>query len=270
METPGTANPLCAGSIPASASSFIDFVLNSVHNLFMYTDPRGGHNQKKFNKNFFKVWSPEMAYVLGYIYSDGAIEDVRKSSRTCYLAITSVDFDILYKIRRSLSSNHELYIKKKNINVFPGGRKYLCKKAYILRIGSKSLYDDLVSLGLTPRKSLTLNFPSIPEYFLSYFIRGYFDGDGCVMVSTGKDRRIPSITTVFTCGSLSFLERLNHLLHKFTKSRYRNLTRGDHAYQLSYRKYDSLKVLDFIYKGLNNAPFLERKYNKYQSYLETL
>ncbi len=236
----------------------------------MYTDPRGGHNQKTFNKDFFKTWSPEMAYVLGYIYSDGAIEDVRKSSRTCYIAITSVDYDILYKIRKSLSSNHNLYVKKQRVNIFPGNRRYLCKQGYILRIGSKSMFEDLVNLGLTPRKSLTLKFPEVPIELLRYFIRGYFDGDGCVMVSISKGKRMPSITTVFTCGSLEFLEELNYLLTKITTSRHKNIIHGHHAYQLSYRKYDSLKILNFMYKNLDEAPFLDRKYDKYQKYLQTL
>ncbi len=236
----------------------------------MHTDPRGGHNRKTFNKDFFKKWSSEMAYVLGYIYADGTIEDVRESSRTCYLAITSVDYDILDKIRKVLSSNHTLYIKPEKYNSFPDGRTYLCKQGYILRIGSKELFDDLFKLGLTPRKSLTLKFPEIPDKFLNYFIRGYFDGDGCIMVSLTKGRSVLSLTTIFTCGSLEFLEHLNDLLNKFTGSGSKKIIHGDHAYQLCYKKNDSLKVLSFMYKNLNKSPFLNRKYHKYKKYLETL
>jgi hypothetical protein len=236
----------------------------------MYTDPRGGHNQKNFDKDFFKIWSSEMAYVLGYIYADGAIEDVRKSSRTCYTAITSVDYDLLDKVRKTLSSNHELYIKKAHTQTFPDGKKYLCKKAYVLRIGSKSMFSDLVKLGLTPRKSLTLKFPDIPIKLLGYFIRGYFDGDGCIIVSIDKGKKIPSVKTIFTCGSLIFLEQLNCLLSTVTNCRHKNIIHGDHAYQLSYRKYDSLKILGFMYKNLNKSPFLDRKYNIYKKYKDSL
>lgn len=232
----------------------------------MHTDPRGGHNRKTFNKDFFKTWTPKMAYVLGYIYSDGTIEDVRKSSRTCYLAITSVDYDILYKIRETLSSNHNLYINKQHVTIFPGNRKYLCKQSYTLRIGSKSLFDELIKLGLTPRKSLTVKFPKIPIEFLKYFIRSYFDGNGSVMVSTAKGRNMSSITTTFTCGSLRFLDKLNYLLNKYAVSRHKNIINGAHAYQLSYRKYDSLKILNYMYSDLNKAPFLNRKHNIYKAY----
>ena len=55
----------------------------------MCRDPRGGHNRKHINENFFKTWSPKMAYVLGFIIADGSAEDVRKTSRTCYIQISN-------------------------------------------------------------------------------------------------------------------------------------------------------------------------------------
>jgi hypothetical protein len=46
----------------------------------MFCDVRGGYNHNKINENFFKTWSPKMAYILGLIFADGAIEDVRNSN----------------------------------------------------------------------------------------------------------------------------------------------------------------------------------------------
>jgi len=79
-------------------------------------DPRGGHNRYKFNVNFFKKWTPEMAYVLGFIYADGDIEDNRKSSRTQYTTIASTDRDILEAIKKAMSSSHRLnYRSPRNV-----------------------------------------------------------------------------------------------------------------------------------------------------------
>lgn len=122
-----------------------------------------------------------MAYILGLIYSDGAIEDVRSSSRTCYFTISSNNKTLLVKVRKALSSNHTIYFKKPRMVKFTGGKFYLCRKTYILRVGNKKMFDDLVDLGLTPRKSLKLVFPQISHRYFGFFLRGYFDGDGCVM-----------------------------------------------------------------------------------------
>ena len=67
-------------------------------------------------------------------------------------------------------------------------------------ISNKHLWNSLNTLGCTPRKSLTLQFPDInifssPE-LVKHFIRGYFDGDGCL--SYYKDSLKPAISLLGT------------------------------------------------------------------------
>ena len=235
----------------------------------MYTDPRGGHNRKTVNKDFFKKWSPKMAYVTGLIYADGAVEDVRKSSRTCYTTIASKDKELLVDVCQAMESNHNIYIYKGAIREFPGGKRYLTKSINVLRIGSKSIFQDLLNIGVTPRKSLTLQFPKVPQRFLKYFVRGYFDGDGCVNVSLKKNRLKPVIITIFTCGSEKFLVTLSKIVGKVIDMSTQKINFQSRAFRLRYRMHDSLKLLKFMYKGLNDAPFLKRKYDIYQKYLLT-
>ena len=106
-----------------------------------------------------------MAYVLGYIYADGSLEDA-SYLRGRYLRISSKDKEILLKIKKVLDSEHKLQIRKprqiKYINNI-----YVSKNLYLLRIGDHELFNDLISLGVTPRKSLSLEFPKIPRVFLA-------------------------------------------------------------------------------------------------------
>ena len=47
--------------------------------------------------------------------------------------------------------------------------------------------EALISLGCTPRKSLTITFPSerqVPQHLQKDFVRGYIDGDGSIMINT--------------------------------------------------------------------------------------
>lgn len=138
-----------------------------------HKDPRGGHNRASINQNFFQTWSPQMAYVLGFIFADGAIEDVQKSSRTCYISIVSKDLSILEKIKSVMNSNHKLYERKSQLTIYPGNKRYIAGERFTFRVGSKFMYNDLLSLGVTPRKSLSILFPSIPREFLSHFIIGH-------------------------------------------------------------------------------------------------
>lgn len=54
---------------------------------------------------------------------------------------------------------------------------------YRLACYSKKSYTDLINKGCGINKSLILKFPDetqVPQNLISHFIRGYFDGDGCV------------------------------------------------------------------------------------------
>ncbi|EKD79968.1 MAG: hypothetical protein ACD_40C00236G0001 [uncultured bacterium] len=121
----------------------------------MVRDPRGGHNRKAVSENFFKTWSPEMAYVLGFMFADGSLLDTNISSRTYYLFFANNDLDLLSQIRSSLDSNHRIYVKPPCVIRHKNG-KYTSHEGYVLRIGNKVMYRDLINLGLTHRKSKTI------------------------------------------------------------------------------------------------------------------
>lgn len=70
------------------------------------------------------------------------------------------------------------------------------------QITNKHLWEILNSYGCTPRKSLTLQFPE-KEVFNSpnlvrHFIRGYWDGDGCISYDKRKDSVVPRLSAVGT------------------------------------------------------------------------
>ncbi len=236
-----------------------------------HKDPRGGHNRSQINHNFFKSWSPEMAYVLGFIFADGAIEDVQKSSQTCYISIIASrkDINILEQIKIVMKSSHKLYKRQARIRTYTGGKQYLSKDCFIFRIGSKLMYNDLLNLGVTPRKSLTILFPNIPLEYQGFFLRGYFDGDGCIHLIKRKYPRL-----IFTSGSVKFLEGISKTLsselqipEKRIYSQIENS--GNPCYRLHYNTKLSSKILEFMYKDLEKAPYLDRKFAIYQKYLRS-
>ena len=61
----------------------------------------------KINRDFFKAWTPEMAYVLGFIAADGSLEDA-SYLRGKYLRICSSDINILEKIKAVMNSEHKI------------------------------------------------------------------------------------------------------------------------------------------------------------------
>lgn len=213
------------------------------------------------NENFFKKWSPEMAYVLGYLYADGSLEDA-SYLRGKYIRVSSIDKLTIIKIREWLKSKHTI------VKIDPPTTNG--HKRYLLRIGNHALYDDLTKLGLYPNKSLTIKFPNIPQKNFNHFIRGYFDGDGCVRVCMSKGKKqqliIRKLSSVFTCGSKLFLEELAKQLNKAVKTKNTKVYNGCKSYMLSYSTEDSVKLFKFLYGNLNKNIFLKRKFDRFNDY----
>jgi hypothetical protein len=131
-----------------------------------------GCNRKyKINHDFFKTWSHDMAYVLGFWWADGWI---CTNGYRCNFGIAQHKSReaILKKILRKMKSNYPIFESKYKICQF--------------LIRSKSIVKDIISLGGMPRKSLTIGFPDVPKPYLPDFIRGHFDGDGCIYKSKNK------------------------------------------------------------------------------------
>lgn len=139
-----------------------------------------------------------------------------------------------------------------------GTRIYTSSPTYLLRIGSKEIYSDLIALDLYPRKSLNASLPRVPKQYLSHFVRGYFDGDGCVYVENGTRLRV-----VFTSGSHGFLKDLSIALAEEVHVNLRKVNRSTRSYQLNYSTRESLRILNYLYHEVGNRLFSERKYNIY-------
>eukprot|EP01084_Bolivina_argentea_P016220 30367_1 len=114
-----------------------------------------------------------MAYWLGFLFADGCVSDT-KSPYRILLYLKCSDYSHVEKYKKALQSTYHLGLSK-NGNVING----YCKAMH--SICDNSLAMDLIRLGCIPRKSLTLNWPkNIPDEYVHHFVRGYFDGDGCI------------------------------------------------------------------------------------------
>lgn len=239
----------------------------------MEFDPRGGSNRYKINTDFFQKWSLEMAYVLGFLYADGAIEDSKTSSRTQYITFSSKDKDILETIKRTLKSGHPIHCRPPHKVLYSNGKTYESAESYYLRIGSKRMYADLLEVGLLPNKSKIIRFPDdIPDKYLKHFIRGYFDGDGCVHIKKGRGKKrdiiLKGLNVIFTSGSKLFLEGLSARINKFIKPNRNKICDSHRAYQLRYSTSDSIKWFKFLYKNTLKGLYLKRKFEIFIKYFQ--
>lgn len=123
----------------------------------------GQPRKHQVNEDFFKIWTHEMAWILGLFITDG---HMNKSTHTIYFSQN--DERILRLIANYMDADYVLA---------PFGKT---KTTPTLVINSREIKQDLKKMGITSNKSFTVPFPEVPEAFLPAFIRGVIDGDGYV------------------------------------------------------------------------------------------
>ncbi len=209
-----------------------------------------------------------MAYVLGFFYADGCMIDA-VSSRTRYIAFSSVDREVLERIKTAMGSEHSLYARPGQLRTYRNGF-YMSRDSFVLRIGCRKMFNDLLHFGVTPEKSKVVNLPKIPKRYLSHFLRGYFDGDGCVYLEKTKGVIKPVVvkrlSIIFTSGSSVFLKELGMALENQLDIEYRKLYDSQHAFQLRYFTNDAIKIFKFIYKSCPPELYLKRKFDIFNNY----
>jgi len=232
-------------------------------------DPRGGWNRYKFNVDFFKKWSNEVAYVLGFLYADGDIEDADASSRTRYIAFASKDREIIEKIKAVLKSEHPIHFQPPRTSSDKYGHIYKSSGGFRLRIGSKRVFSDLIKLGLIPQKSKVIKFPFIPMEYLGHFLRGYFDGDGTFYIEQRKgiNQRLifKRSCTILCSGSKVFLKDLSAVLAKALNLRSAKIYKGNREFRIVYFTKESVKIFKFMYKN-STGLLLKRKFDNFKRF----
>lgn len=195
-------------------------------------------NETKFNK----IDNEFNAYFLGLLYADGCLREDRNDIT---LDLQEKDRDIVEKFHLFMENKNTInkHIIKRNNKTFI---------SYYSQFSSKKVKQDLINLGCTPKKSLTLICPGIqqvPDSLFHHFVRGYNDGDGYIR------KKYKEITI---CGTLKLLMGIQKRMKWPTVE----LRKQNNIFYLSYYGDNALNCLYDIY---NNATiFMQRKYNIYQ------
>ena len=109
-----------------------------------------------------------VAYCVGLITTDG---NLSKDGR--HIEFTSKDIDLVEYVRTCFGPHNKLATKGRG----EGPQRY-----FRIQFGDVRLYRWLISIGLSPRKSLTIGAIQVPDEFFRDFLRGHVDGDGNIYV----------------------------------------------------------------------------------------
>lgn len=229
---------------------------------------------KRYTRHTFfsKIETEIQAYLLGLYASDGNINEKRKTFR---IHLSYEDAYIVNYFRDIICPTARTFvIERGKQKIGRHGEIYECATIYGVDINSTTLCQDLVMLGLGYRKTWAENhIPNIPEALIPHFIRGYFDGDGCISghyikpdLKYKKNERFRANFSI-VAKTRSMLEDIKR---EFEKNNIKcNIchTNRDDMFTLSAATSQLSKVYNYLYKDANF--FMKRKYNKFSHYVNT-
>jgi intein/homing endonuclease len=221
--------------------------------------------RRKFpvNENFFEtIDSEEKAYVLGFLYADGCNHE---TYHRLEVSLAKQDEDILIKISKLLLNG--------NINIKEYKQDKWRQNKVGLYVVCQKISNDLKRLGCCARKTFILKFPDLPKHLRHHFIRGYFDGDGMLVLYERLMRGCnnKSIYAEFSIVSTrEMLDEIGEIINSLGvnyKINKRHKNRKNNNFTLRVFGNQQIKIVcDFLYKDA--TIYLERKHEKYLRLLD--
>lgn len=197
----------------------------------------------ELNHNYFHdIDTPEKSYFTGLIWADGCVIKKREQYKV-NLTLKNEDGYLLH------------YLKEVTLSEYP---IYETGIAKMYSVASKIMFHDLVSHGITPMKTYCADTPiGIPNDLVSHFIRGVFDGDGCIMVRHNKYRSVDIV------GTYNFCVWLQEVFDKYLNIKAGVYKNGSVFSVIFSKKRDVTNYKNWIY-GNCGKYFMTRKYKKFE------
>lgn len=203
--------------------------------------------RKKFNIHFFDNYTEESCYWAGFIAADG---NVRSTRQEVNIHLSIEDYTHLEKFAQVINYIGKIEKSEKDCRIVISGSWYV---------------DALEkNFNIIPQKTSILQFPTqMPKKFWNIYLRGYFDGDGCITYSNNN------LHISITSGSIEFL---NFCIEYFygegirVRKNKNNESEKPKIYcnkTINYFLNNAKKILHLLYQNSTNLTRLDRKYKLY-------
>ena len=203
-------------------------------------------------------WSPEFAYAIGLIVTDGSLS---KDGR--HVTLISKDIEMLDNFKSCLNISNKIeahssgYAKENN-----------CHK---VQLGDRMFYDFLVSIGLMSNKTKIIKEADIPKKYFADFLRGHFDGDGTFY--SYWDKRWKSSFMYYVTFLSASKGHIDWLREKMSEAigvaGHITKAKTSSVYQLKYAKKESNEIIRYMYYS-EDAICLSRKRLKIEKVLGSM
>lgn len=219
--------------------------------------PKGYPNP--VNEGFFFKWSPELAYVLGLVATNGYLGDRTGKKRAFQVQLMLRDKGIIESVAKAIGYGGNIYQKLQT-----GLAKH---EMFGVKFGNKVVFERLEELNITPRKTHTLQMVPVPDELFSHFFRGVFDGHGVIIESqNSRTIRIVGVSRDFQEALQQRTKELTGIeLNMWINEKFETI-----QYILHWGSFGNIKKLyNWMYNDATKNLWIERLKLKLEEILST-
>ena len=223
---------------------------HSILNMFKActydTRTKAGSANMSLDHTYFSVLDTERkAYFAGFLLSDGNVSERVNSQPSIRMELATYDGYILEELRKDLRLDNE---------ITRSSRKDTVK----IHMHSTQIFNDLAKYGVVPNKTCNkvLDLNAIPKENHRHFLRGVFDGNGCISNSGGR-------IVISLYDGKDILDYIANYLHNEIgiKEEHAHPIRGNRCLYILYSaKNDVAKLVPYLYEDA--TIYLTRKFEK--------
>ena len=216
----------------------------------------------KLNWTCDSITNETEAYIIGFMLSAGW------NGKQAGFRLKEDDKYMVERIKNYFSE--EIHLKSEG-------------KSFGFVISSNIVCRNLEKLGVVRNKTYKeLSIPCMPQNLLRHFIRGYFDGDGCIFVCNNKNNGF--LKGNICSSTINILNEIQKILvdnniectinKELRKGKIMKVPNGEalcknDMYRLFFRKKESiLNLFHYMYDDSNI--YLKRKFDKFNDNLDML
>lgn len=246
----GESSELLGRNLGVHGDRIRDIVRRSGHVIRTRTMAARQHT---LDEHFFdRINTERKAYFLGFIYADGCVST---KTRQLQINLQAADRGVLAHLRDTLRTTAPIRIYRRN-------KFDIVNRRACFTVTSSVLVAGLHKHGAIDRKTHRLRLPRITRTLMPHFIRGYFDGDGCIYIHP-RDRWGCQISLA---GHPPFLTQIRDFLCKELGFRRNKIHARTGCAALCYSgRGVARQFRDWIYK--NATTYLIRKWSKFEELL---
>lgn len=228
------------------------------------------NSKRRIRHTFFSEIKTELqSYLLGFYTADGSIDIKRKTFR---IHLSEIDQELVYLYKDVIGPDCRLFTYDKHLTTGRNHKIINANKSVGVDINSTILVNDLIKLGIGDNKSYKeINIPKIDPILIKHFIRGVFDGDGCITgwISKEQNKQDRFRYSFDICSKTkTLLQEIQDILKNEDIYLNLNYIKRDNMYRLKTSNKSIIQKL-YIYLYSDANFYLSRKYNKFNYYVNT-